>query len=52
MSWWERLQEWLLDRVPYFARSWPWLRQFYWQQEDIDRAETEAEEIMEKMRWE
>ena len=25
-----------LDLVPHFMRSWPFLRRFYWQQEQLD----------------
>lgn len=36
---------WFLERVPRFMRTWPWLRQWYWTQEEIDRIKAEAEEM-------
>lgn len=33
-----------LDWVPYFARSWPWIRRYYWQQEELDAAKKKAKE--------
>lgn len=36
---------WFLDRVPCFMRTWPWLRQYYWTQEEIDRIKVEAERM-------
>ena len=29
---------WLFNLVPWPCRTWPWIRQFYWQEGDIERA--------------
>lgn len=42
--------EWVftvLGWVPMWMRGWPFLRRFYWQQADIDRAKAEAERLWE-----
>lgn len=41
----------LLNTVPYFMRSWPLIKKFYWQKEDIERARQRAKEISEKLNW-
>ena len=32
----ERLWYWLLDRVPLRCRTWPVLRRYYWQPEEME----------------
>ena len=46
-----RLALWLLERVPRCLRSrWP-LRRFYWQADEIRRAEREAETLRTELDW-
>ncbi len=41
-----RLPYWFLDRVPHWFRTrWP-LRQYYWQQEELDAANARAVEVL------
>lgn len=42
----DKIYLWFLDRVPMPMRTWPWLRKFYWQKEDFDRADKLTDEYM------
>jgi len=46
-----RLALWILDRLPHCLRSrWP-LRRFYWQADEIESAEREAERLRTELGW-
>ena len=40
---------WIVDHilvyVPHFMRSWPFIRRLYWQQEEVDKANTEGKRL-------
>jgi hypothetical protein len=36
---------WWAEYVPMFMRTWPWLRRFYWQAEEIAAIKREAAEL-------
>lgn len=38
---------WWLDYVPRFMRTWPWLRRFYWQADEIEAIQREADALAE-----
>ena len=45
------LKFWLLDHLPMRMRGWPWLKRYYWQQEELDRAREEAKRLAEDLGW-
>lgn len=43
---------WLLNRMPFFMRSLPFIKKFYWQKEELERASKRAKEISDLIKWE
>lgn len=41
----ERQRFFVLGLVPQFCRSWPWLRRYYWQPDEVEAAMQEAREM-------
>lgn len=41
-------ERWWLDLMPHFMRTWPWVRRYFWQVEEIEAVHQEADELQ---RW-
>ena len=48
LLWWllDSRASWLFNLVPWPCRTWPWVKQFYWQEEDLERARRSAQALI------